>query len=276
MNPHRDKFISLGATLISVALMVIILVVGKLTYPPPERNPWEVVKGEVLLADEFVPVQQVVIPPDNGHDEPARGEPVQGEDAAPGQASSTDLEDAGELGPTQPTLTSPEPEAVKIQEQKKPDKPASPRKNNKEKEQQASARNINTSVNNAFSQRTENSAGNNVAAKANPSGGNTMKPVSGVTPGAKIGNGWSAASFGKVGAQNKPLGTVIIDVEVDAQGNVVSASPAGGTPPAASNAAVVAECIRAAKESRFKRSLTTAPPERSRGQIFWTFTEQGK
>lgn len=269
----REKIISLVATVLCVVLMLIILVVCSITYPPAERDPWDMVKGEVLLADEYIPVQQVVIPPDTGHDQPARGEPAQGEDASPGQASSTDLEDAGDIGPTQPVLTAEEEAPVKVQEQKKPDKPGTPRKNDKAR-QEASARNINTSVNNAFTPRKENSAGTNLSAPAKPTGGNTLKPVSGVTPGARIGNGWSAASFGKVGAQNKPLGTVIIDVEVDAQGNVISASPAGGTPPAASNAAVVAECIRAAKESRFKRSLTTAPPERSRGQIFWTFTEQ--
>lgn len=269
-----ERLYSAIVTLLALGLLTTVLVVGRLTYPPEEKSPWDVDKTEILLADEYIAVEDMILPPERGYDEPAKGEPVTGEEAAPGQASSTDLEDAGEQGAAQPVLTAPDPQPVKVQEQKKPEKPATPRKNDKEKQQQAKAKNINTSVNNAFTKFEDNSAGNNTSAKPNPSGGNTKKVTSGVTPGFKMGNGWSVASFGAVGAQNKPLGTVIIDVVVDAQGNVIAASPAGGTPPAASNAAVVAECIRAAKQSRFKRSLTTAAPEKSRGQIFWTFAEQ--
>lgn len=270
MNEARVKLYSALATLLAVGILGVILGVASLTYPPPEKSPWEVDKTDILLADEYIDLEDMILPPDAGNDEPATGEPVKGEEAAPGQASSTDLVDEGAVGAVDPIVVAEDPAPVKTPKQKKPEKPATPRKNDKE-QQQAKAKSINTSVNNAFTPRQENSAGNSSTAKPDPAGGNTAKDASGVTPGAKIGNGWSIAGFGPVGAENKPLGTVVIDVEVDAQGNVIAASPAGGTPPAASSAKVVAECLRAAKQSRFKRALTTAPPPKTKGQITWTF-----
>ena len=175
-------------------------------------------------------------------------------DAAPGQASSVDIDDAGDIGAASPVNTASEPSAVKETVKPESVKPATPRKNDEENEK-ARARNINTNVNNAFTARPDNSTGNNTGAQSSQESGNSSSPSKGVTPGAKIGNGWSISSYGDVGAKGKPLGSVIIEVEVDSQGKVISATPAGGTPPAASNPAVIAECMKAARQSKFRRSL---------------------
>lgn len=267
----RERIYPVAGTALAVAVILAILIGCSLSYPPAEPSPWDVKKPEVeLLPDEYIAMEQMILPHDSGDDEPARGEPVKGEEAAPGQASGTDMEDAGEQGPVKERLTAEEPQPVKQKPQRKPDKDAATRKN-EERERKAS-RDINTSVNNAFTPRKESSAGNNPRAGVNEQGGNTRADARGVTPGARIGNGWSVSHFGPVGGERKPLGSVVIEVEVDSEGHVVSACPAGGMPPAASDANVVAECLRAAKQSRFSRRQTGGSvPARTRGTLTWTF-----
>ena len=265
----KSRIYALCGTLAVVALLVAILLFAALSYPPAERPRWDVDKSEVLLADEYVPMDRI-IPSDIGDDEPVAGDLVEGPDAAPGQASSVDIDDAGDIGVASPGNTASEPSAVKETVKPEPVKPATPRKNDEENEK-ARARNINTNVNNAFTARPDNSTGNNTGAQSSQEGGNSSSPSKGVTPGAKIGNGWSISSYGDVGAKGKPLGSVIIEVEVNSQGKVISATPAGGTPPAASNPAVIAECMKAARQSKFRRSLKSGSPSRTRGTITWTF-----
>ncbi len=268
---NKERIYSLVGTLLVLVVVLAVLLGCTLSFPPEVASPWEKERPEVeLLPDEYLTMEQMLLPYDRGDDEPASGEPVQGDEAAPGQASGTDLEDAGDLGATLPEQSSEEEQPVKQTQVKKPDKDAAARRN-EERERKAS-RNINTSVNNAFTPRKENSAGNNTSAKPDPLGGNTREAAAGVTPGARIGNGWSVSHFGSVGGERKPLGSVVINVEVDADGNVVAATPAGGMPPAASDANVVAECLRAAKQSRFSRKQTaTDAPARTRGTLTWTF-----
>lgn len=266
----KEQAYSLTGTLVAIAALVCVLVVCTLSYPPADQSPWDSPKPDVeLLPDEYIAPEQMILPHDSGDDEPARGEPVQGDDASPGQASGTDMDDAGELGATLPVQTAENEQPVKQTPQKTPDKDAAARKN--EERERTASRNINTSVNNAFTKRPESSAGNNAQAPAKENGGNTSKATTGVTPGARIGNGWSVSHYGPVGAERKPLGSVVIEVEVDAQGNVVGAVPAGGMPPAASDANVVAECLKAAKQSRFSRKQTGDAPARTRGTLTWTF-----
>ncbi len=263
---NRLRTYSLLTTLAVLVLLGVLLHLCRLSLTPPERPERTEIE---LLPDEYVAMNDMIMPRDAGYDEPAKGDPVQGDEAAPGQASGTDLQDAGDQGPTLPELTTPEPQPVKQQEKPKPDKDAAARK--KEQQEKRTSQNINTSVNNAFTAKPESSVGNNPKAPAKENGGNTSSPASGVTPGAKIGNGWSVSHFGAVGAERKPLGTVIIEVEVDAEGKVVSASPAGGTPPAASDAKVVAECLRAARQSTFSRRSSGSVPARTPGTLTWSF-----
>lgn len=263
---NRLRTYSLVATLAILAFLGVLLHLCRLSLTPDATQERTEVE---LLPDEYLAMNDMLMPHDTGYDEQAQGEPVQGEDAAPGQASGTDLHDAGDQGPTMPELTATEPQPVRQQEKPKPDKDAAARK--KEQQEKRTSQNINTSVNNAFTPRPESSASNDPKAPAKENGGNTPSPASGVTPGAKIGNGWSVSHFGSVGAERKPLGTVIIEVEVDADGKVVSATPAGGMPPAASDAKVVAECLKAARQSTFSRRTTGTVPTRTPGTLTWSF-----
>jgi len=266
----KERLYPIAGTVAVVAVVAAVLLSCSLSYLPAESSPWKVRKADVeLMPGEYIPLEQMVLPDDVGDDEPAKGEPVQGDEAAPGQASGGDLEDAGEVGATLPQQTASELQPMKQRPAEKPDKDAAARRN-EERERHAS-QNINTSVNNAFTSQKESSSGNNHTAVPRVDGGNVRSDAAGVAPGARIGNGWSVSHFGFVGAERKPLGSVVIEVEVDAGGNVVSVSPAGGTPPAASDANVVAECLRAARQSRFSRKQAGVIPERTRGTLTWTF-----
>lgn len=123
----KSRIYALCGTLAVVALLVAILLFAALSYPPAERPRWDVDKSEVLLADEYVPMDRI-IPSDIGDDEPVAGDLVEGPDAAPGQASSVDIDDAGDIGAASPVNTASEPSAVKETVKPESVKPATPRK----------------------------------------------------------------------------------------------------------------------------------------------------
>ena len=61
----KSRIYALCGTLAVVALLVAILLFAALSYPPAERPRWDVDKSEVLLADEYVPMDRI-IPSDIG------------------------------------------------------------------------------------------------------------------------------------------------------------------------------------------------------------------
>jgi hypothetical protein len=266
-------------TAVVVALLLTLLVIVKLTYPPADKSVWDKDPSEILYAGEYLTMDEIITVDQGNDDEPIAGEEVTGEEAAPGQASGIDLKDAGEeQGPVQPVQTTKVTSPVKVVEKPAPEKPATPRKTEEpvKKEEPAKASNINTDVTNAFSSKKNNSTGNNINAASNVNGGNTKSQASGISPGtATIGNGWSIARWGTVGDSYRTLtGSVIISVEVNASGKVVSATATGqGVAPAASNARVVEACRRASLDCQFQRkaSATGEAPEKSKGTITWTF-----
>lgn len=264
------RYYPLLITLLILTAILLWLVSTRMTWPPSPDDQWPPAdSASVTLVPEYI--EPVVLPHNARHDAAAQGQPVTGPEAAPGQASGLDLDDAGPQAPVATQVTQKTPSPVKVKEpQKSPKDTGTPRKATDPSAQRA--RDIRTDVSGAFTPRTANSSGNNPSRPANPDGGNTAQQSTGVTSGiARIGNGWSLDHTGAVGGRGKPLGTVVIAVTVDAQGHVTQASAAGGTPPAATDRATIEECRRAALQSTFRLATGATAARSTHGTITWRF-----
>lgn len=251
MNINKNKTIALIATLAVhiVALLILVFTCLHYKWPPDEavlaeQKPQE----EIMFGGEFVQLGNVEQP---AADEMQPSSPAEAtETADEPKLPGNELKDAGEAQ-EQPkqvvTQKSESPMKVKKEEEPK-QKPKGATKSeqaeqDKLKAQQEAER---KKISNRVKFGTSGASGSGKAGSPNgnsTSGALTGKPGIGGLGGYTLEN-WSRPS-------SSLEGTITIQVKVNARGNVVSASYAGGTGAAAGNQATRSSCIAAARQSSF-------------------------
>lgn len=251
MNLNKNKIIALIATLAVhiVALLILVFTALHYKWPPDdatlaEQKPQE----EIMFGGEFVQLGNVEQPTadDMQPSSPAEATETADEPKLPGN----ELKDAGEAQERPKQLVTQTAESpVKVKKEAEPkEKPKGATKSeqseqDKLKAQQEAER---KKISNRVKFGTSGSTGSGKAGSPNgnsSSGALTGKPGIGGLGGYTLEN-WSRPS-------STLEGTITIQVKVNARGNVVSASYAGGTGAAAGNQAARSSCIAAARQSSF-------------------------
>ncbi|MGN0213700.1 MAG: hypothetical protein ACI4AH_02695 [Muribaculaceae bacterium] len=248
MNLNKNKIIALIATLAVhiVALLILVFTALHYKWPPDEatlaeQKPQE----EIMFGGEFVQLGNVQQPAADKMQpsSPAEATETADEPKLPGN----ELKDAGEaqeLPKQVVTQKSESPMKVKKEEEKPKGATKSEQsEQDKLKAQQDAER---KKISNRVKFGSSGSTGNGSAGSPNgnsSSGALTGKPGIGGLGGYTLEN-WSRPS-------SSLEGTITIQVKVNARGNVVSASYAGGTGAAAGNQAARSSCIAAARQSSF-------------------------
>lgn len=249
INRNRRRTIAAIATVAFHAAVLAVMVCLFLSYDPasePVREWPPADSSEILLGGEYVMTGDI---PEPGHqDEPA---PEQSEAA---EASSPAPDPTPAPPAPEPVLTANEPSPAKAKPSEESRQKADARKAEEEKrlaeqkKQQEAAAAINSRV----------SFGKGSGQSGQPDGNSATGAVSGVSA-AGLGNRTAVAL---PQPPRGPMGSIVIAIKVDRDGNVTSASYSSGTGAAAANADARRQCIAAAKRARFSAS-TTSPATQS-------------
>ena len=251
MNINKNKTIALIATLAVhiVALLILVFTCLHYKWPPDEavlaeQKPQE----EIMFGGEFVQLGNVEQP---AADEMQPSSPAEAtETADEPKLPGNELKDAGEAQEQHKQVVTQKAESpMKVKKEEEPkQKPKGATKSeqaeqDKLKAQQEAER---KKISNRVKFGTSGASGSGKAGSPNgnsTSGALTGKPGIGGLGGYTLEN-WSRPS-------SSLEGTITIQVKVNARGNVVSASYAGGTGAAAGNQAARSSCIAAARQSSF-------------------------
>lgn len=262
-QPSQQQLIGVIGTLVFHVAILLVLLTLHLRYDPAAEaaREWPPVdSAEILFGGEYVALGQYPdIEPsaDAAAESMPEPEPAFVEETAPEAPSQTT------------TIDSKVPSPAKVETPKKedpaPKKPSiDPAAKQRAEEQTATAKATDSRVSNAFASSSSNST---KSSGGNPNGNASTGNTSG-QPGASLG-GRTLASWVK--ARGNAVGTITVDVTVNRQGRVVSASynPSKSSGAVAGSTAARESCISAAKQCTF--SVATDGPENQRGTISFKF-----
>lgn len=261
------RIYSAAGTLLTVIVAVTLMMCTHLSLAEDRID--AVNQDAVELAqEEFIDVMDVPAAPNMVGDEPAAAQSDEQNESQPTPASGTDMADAGKPGDAPPQVVSEEPSPVK--EQKKPEKPKGPSKEElKRREEQRQAQN---EVSNAFS----HASGKHNTSQGKDDKGNSGRSDSPSAQGAhtghgtgSAGDGWAIPSYGAV--KSPVTGSVKMTLTIDREGNVTDVKFTGGDAPAATNQTVRNACAIEVRRHRFTRANPDTAPETSRAYITYTF-----
>lgn len=262
----RQRLLALAGTLLFHAAIVAVLLLTWLFPAVPTALAHETAEpedGEILLGSEYVIAGDVdVLSDDASANTPATSVTRQDDAGRDG----VDLSDAGEQGEASPTLTSKVPSPAKAPLKPVPEKPGSKNKNASDAKARDKAA---ADAAERVSKRTNFSRDDNNAAPKGNTGspdGNADHGASAGTPGFYLA-GRTMASWSKPSAT--ATGTIVINVKVDREGHVTSATYGKGSGPVASSAAARNSCLAAARASRF--SVSEDAPAQQSGTITYRF-----
>ncbi|MGM9803428.1 MAG: hypothetical protein ACI308_04545 [Muribaculaceae bacterium] len=250
MNNNKNKIIALIATLAVHIAVALILVFTALHYqwPPDDLTLEEMPQEEILFGGEYVQLGNVEQPrsQDLQPSSPANATEVADEPKLPG----SELKDAGEAQerPKEVVTSKAEsPMKVKKQEPEKTKPQGSTKSEQTEQDKQKAQQEAERKK---ISSRVQfgSSSGSGSGTAGSPNGNSTSGVASG-KPGIGGLGGYTLESWSRPSSTLE--GTITVQVKVNARGNVVSASYAGGTGAAAGNAAARSSCVAAAKASSF-------------------------
>lgn len=261
----KNRLISLIATVLFHAVLLLILVFAELyySYPPKDQPIEEPKEDEIMFGGEYVMlgnVEQLTV-----KDTPAKAETNEAIDDP--KMPSADLKDAGEASDRPKEMISTQkdsPMKVKKEEDRQKAKSATQSEKaeqDKQKQQQeAERKRINNRV--KFGSTTGTGAGT-----AGSPDGNSSTGARGGKPGIGGLGGYSLEYWGR---PSSPVeGTIVISVTVNSRGKVTKAKYVSGTGSAAANTAVRRQCEQESLRSQFsvpKNTTTDAV-----GTITWRF-----
>lgn len=262
---RRNHLIAFAATVLFHVLVAVALLSLYLRYSPADDadRTWPPVdSSEVLFGGEFVKIGDSPQEADKS-EEPAPAEPAPPVPPAPKVESRVNTGKPAET--PAPVLTSERPSAAKVVKEE-PVEPTGPSKAEIEAAERAKReaeirQQIDSKVN--FGKSGTGSTGSGKA--GSPNGNSDTGALSG-TPGFSM-KGRTLASWQT--PPKGPLGTITVRVSVNRQGVVTQASYQSGTGAAAANEAARANCVRAARGSRF--SVDADAPATQTGTITYRF-----
>ncbi len=260
---NKDKTKGIIATAVFHAVLIIALVFSCLyySYPPKEKEIQTPKRDRVLFGGEYVMLGDAALPiEDNFAEESSQTEDISEQPTKEGN----DMENSGEIGEDPSNMVAQGDESS-MQTVKKSDNTGPSESELKEeaeriKRQKETAEKISKRV--SFG----NSAGAN-SGKAGAVSGNSTTDTATGAPGVSGLEGYTLASWGR---PSSPVqGIVRIRVRVNSRGKVISASYAGGSGSAASDAGVRRSCEQASLQSQF--SVPKSTTTEGVGIITWRF-----
>ena len=264
-SSRRTHLIAMLLTVLFHAVIAVVLLTLCLRYTPEDEaeRTWPPVdSSEVLFGGEFVMTGDSPELSESA-DEPA---PAEVADATPPAPLAEAVENTGTPSPRPaPVITSERPSPAKVVKET-PAEPTGPSK--AEIEAAERARREEETRQKIASQVKFGSAGTGASGTGkagSPDGNSTTGSLSG-TPGFNL-KGRSIASWQT--PPSAPLGTITVRVSVNRQGQVTDASYQSGTGAAAANTTARANCVRAARASRF--SVDADAPAIQTGTITYRF-----
>lgn len=261
------RFYSAISTAIIVALAVLMMMCTHLSLADEEAAAMQQDAVE-LDQEEYIDVIDIPAAPNMAGDEPAAARSDEQNQSQPTPASGTDVADSGPAADAPQQVASDEPQPV--QEQKKPEKPAGPSK--EELQRQEEQRMAQNEVANAFSHATGKHNTANGAADNGNSGSPDSRSEQGEHTGrgtGSAGDGWAIPPYGAV--KSPVTGSVKMTLTIDREGRVTDVKFTGGDAPAATNQTVRNACAIEVRRHRFTRSNPDTAPETSRAYITYTF-----
>lgn len=255
MNTERlARIIASIGTALVVGLVIVVLSATYLNVHAIDKKQEN--KADITLLEEFVEVVETSSLAKSADKEDTSShldETVQ-MPSQPAPASGTDLEDRGPVAEAPKPVSTPEPSPVKVKKDKPKNTGAAEDK--KKKEEEEVRRKANNEVANAFKNASgkHNSATSATEDKGN-SGNKNADPSAQGTTGTgrgKVGGGWIMPVYAQV--PSTVTGSVTLTVKIDATGRVTSVNFSGGTPPAATNAALRSAIEREVRARKFSRA----------------------
>lgn len=257
----KSRIIALGTTVAFHALVVLLLLVLYLRYSGEEKRVWPPEDtSELLLEGEYVKLGDIPQPrQQQSTPAPAASQPKQTQE-------SEDLADAGKMAETPPsTVTTTKESPMKVAKKPVPEKPGPTREEleaqAKAKKEAETAKKISNRVN-FGGQKSGNSES---GTSGSPNGNSTSGALAG-SPGYSL-RGRSLESWSSPSGTN--TGTIIINVRVNRQGQVISASYHGGSGAVSSDPTARRSCEQAARQSKF--SVSQDAPSEQVGTITYRF-----
>lgn len=257
---NKAKIIAVMATIIVVALCVILMLILDLRYTGDEPRKWPPEDtSELLLEGEYVAYGDIP--------QPQQTDPTPAAEAeSEATLDADDLYDSGEpAAEASPVISNTQESPMKVKEKPKPEKTgpsaAELAEQEKIKKQKEAAEMIKNRVNFGGAQSGTGTTGTS----GSPNGNSTTGALSGM-PGTNL-KGRTLASWEK--PSGSETGTIVISVWVNRQGRVIRAVYSSGRGAIASSAAARRNCEQAALRSKFSVDLD-APAEQS-GTITYRF-----
>ncbi len=268
---NRDRLIAGALTLLIFALLIVALLFSYLKYPPEGVDLSQQAKPDdetILFGGEYVMVG----------DNPfltANSTTLGGVDAAeepqPKTDAADDLNDAGTVGEPSHVVTSEKESPMKVEKKPKPEKPG-PTKEEIEAQQRAKReKEVADKVKGAFGgkkgegKKGEGKGQDDGTGKKGQEDGNSPTGASKGSPGHNLGGRQIMSSHNVKATQS---GTIRVSVVVNANGAVTSAKYAGGSGPAAGNAALRAKFVTESRRIKFTKRQDSDDDQR--GVITWS------
>ena len=266
---NSDRIYAITGTVLFHALLLIALLFSFLRFPPEEVEEWPPEpKNEIVFdeMEELYAAGDFVRTGDNLNDYvPHDTEAPSSETSPEPTQDSPDASNSGMKADPAPTVTSEQPSPAKIE--KKPKGPtkeeiADEKARQEAKRQQQTRKNVAEATTRAF--------GGGGKGKSTPGSVEGNSTTTGNVTGTP-GNGVKGRTLEKwTSVRGRKLGSIAVNVKVDSQGRVVSASynaaRSSGTVSADEN--MRRQCVVRSRECRF--SVAEGSPVQS-GTITWTF-----
>lgn len=264
-----DRIYAITGTVLFHALLLLVLLFNFLRFPPDGVGEWPPEpKNEIVFdeMEELYAAGDFVRTGDNLNEYIPADSPAQSsvENSEPTQ-DAPDAQNVGEKADPAPTVTSEQPSPAKVEK-----KPKGPTKEEIEaekarqeaKRQQQAKKNVAEATSRAF--------GGGDKGKFTPGSAEGNSTTAGAVTGTP-GNGVRGRSLEKwTSVRGSKLGSITVNVKVDSQGRVVSASynaaKSSGTVSADEN--MRRQCVARSRECQF--SVAEGSPVQS-GTITWTF-----
>lgn len=251
----RRKAMAATATVLFHLIILLVLLTVYLRYTAPGERIWPPEDtSELLLDGEYVRLGDLPSASANAHSSAAR------QPAAP----ADDPVNAGPASSDAPSPVTTDIESPMQTPKTDPVKPTGPTKEELEAVDRARKREE-TSHRVANSLGSGNKSGKTDAAQGSPNGNSSTGAVSS-QPGHSL-NGRTLAHWDK--PKGNAVGTIVVKIAVNRQGNVISASYQSGTGAVAGDPAARRSCEQAAMKSRF--SVSEDAPAEQKGTITYRF-----
>lgn len=264
-NSRNNRLTALIVTVIFHALIVVLLLCVFMKFSPSEdtTQTWPPVdSAEVLFGGEFVMIgdnPELAMSSSEAAPENTAAE----ESVAPTEAEA--LENAGSPAPPAPVITSERPSPAKTEAKTAPAQTGPSKAELEAAEKAKREQEARNAIANRVTFNNNGTGGHGEGKAGSPDGNSTTGAVSG-TPGYNL-NGRTLASW-KTPAKG-PLGSITVNVSVNRQGVVTSATYSRGTGAAAASQSARQSCINAAMNSRF--SVSNDAPASQKGTITYNF-----